>query len=396
MAGQAADPAGLSREAVTRAALELLDAVGVDGLSMRAVAESLGVKAASLYWHLRDKEQLMELVAGAVLDRVDVPVGTGAWRPQLEAACAELAAFLRQRPAAATVVLRCLPTVQRSRLVRDLARILAAAGLEHAESAAFALVVEATAAALIAAGTVVRPSPGAPMTLAIDSGSWRVAVRAAPAGTVEAATSVGGGGAATVDVRPGGVVVVRNRRGGNRGAVELSPEYAWHVKVNGGTWNTVLDLSGLRVTGVEMDSGGGNITCTLPSPAGVVPIKVNSGIVGVTLRRPPRAAVHATVSSGSVKVRLDGTVIRGVTSDVQWETPGGSGSDDRYELTVFSGCVRVSMDASAPVTTVENPPSASAGSGQGATVAMDDGVGLVLDGIERRLAAAAPRSVEPR
>ncbi len=54
------EASGLSRSAVIQAALDLLDSAGVEGLSMRAVADRLGVKAASLYWHLRDKEQLLE------------------------------------------------------------------------------------------------------------------------------------------------------------------------------------------------------------------------------------------------------------------------------------------------------------------------------------------------
>ncbi len=147
-----------------------------------------------------------------------------------------------------------------------------------------------------------------------------------------------------MELREGGVVLVRNRRGGNRGGVELSREHPWAVKVHGGTWNSVLDLTGLRVTGVELDSGAGNVTCTLPAPVGIVPLRVNSGIVGVTLRRPRGAAVHAVVSSGSAKVRLDDRAIRAVTADVQWDTPGALDNPDRYELIVSSGCVRVTLD----------------------------------------------------
>jgi TetR/AcrR family transcriptional regulator, tetracycline repressor protein len=380
MARQETEASGLSRDAVIQASLDLLDAVGVTGLSMRAVAERLGVKAASLYWHLRDKEQLLESVAGAVLDRVEVPVSPPGWRPQVAAACEQLTTLLTAHRAAADVVIGSLPAVQRSRLVRELGRTLAAAGVDHPEAAAFALVVAAAASASVTPKATARPRQGSLMTLAIDSGSWRVQVRAAAAGSVAAATSVGGGGAPSVDVRPGGLVLVRNRRGGNGGGVELSPEYTWYIKVHGGTWNTALDLSGLRISGIELDSGAANVSCTLPAPAGIVPIRVNSGLVGVTLRRPRDAAVHATVSSGSVKVRFDERPIRAVTSDVHWDTPGALGSDDRYDLTVHSGCVRVTMDASAPDVSAPQGRSAPPVSG------FDQGVGLILDGIEKRLA----------
>ena len=147
----------------------------------------------------------------------------------------------------------------------------------------------------------------------------------------------------------------------------------------------MLDLGGLRISGLELDSGGGNVTCTLPAPAGVVPIRVNSGIVGVTFHRPRNAEVHATVCSGSVKVRLDDRPIRSMATDVQWDTPGALRSDDRYDLTVYSGCVRVSMDASAPA--APPPPRAAAphDTEDAPTVRADQGVALLLDGIEKRL-----------
>jgi AcrR family transcriptional regulator len=389
VAPEETETAGLNREAVIQAALVMLDEVGVDGLSMRALADRLGVKAASLYWHLRDKDQLLELVAESVLDRVSVPISPPSWRSQAGAACDELGQLLREHRAAATVVLTYLTVAQRSRLTRDLARILAAAGLEEPESAAFALVVEAAASAFTTPPPTGRGPGERAMTLAIDSGSWRVLVRAAAPGTADIATSAGGGGAASVEVRPDNLVLVKNRRGGDHGAVELSPDYTWYFKVHGGTWNVSLDLTGLRVSGVELDSGTGNVSCTLPAPVGVVPIRVNSGIVGVTLHRPRDAAVRATVSSGSVKVRLDDKPIRAMASDVNWETPGATRSNDRYELNVYSGCVRVTMDASAPRgTQAPSPPPASDG-GDVPRWRADQGVSLILDGIEQRLGAGA-------
>ncbi len=387
MARQETEVSGLNREAVVQTALAMLDTVGLDGLSMRALADRLEVKAASLYWHLRDKDQLLELVAEAVLDRVTVPISPPSWRAQVIAACGELAQFLGEHRAAATVVLNCLPVVQRSRLGRDLARILAAEGLQAPESAAFALVAEAAASAFLMPYPTVRHRGGDVMTLAVDSGSWRVMVRAATPGGADLATSVGGGGAASVEMRPDNLVLVKNRRGGNHGAVELNPDYTWYFKIHGGTWNTVLDLSRLSISGIELDSGAGNVTCTLPAPSGVVPIRVNSGIVGVTMHRPPTAAVHAVVSSGSVKVRLDDKPIRTVKSDVQWDTPGAPRSPDRYDLTIYSGCVRVTMDADAPAAP-EVAQRAPHGARDVPVPPAGEGVSLILDGIEKRLSTS--------
>ncbi|MBV9100938.1 MAG: TetR family transcriptional regulator [Candidatus Dormibacteraeota bacterium] len=380
---QPPDASRLSREAVIDAALALLETAGVEGLSMRALADRLDIKPASLYWHLRDKGQLVELLAGAVLDSVEVPAGPS-WRARIAAACDALTERLATRPASADVVLACLPAVPRSRLSREIASVLSAAGAEAPEAAANALVIAAVGVGRLGPGPN-PPSPKEAVTLAIDSGSWKVQVRAAAAGTVDLATSTGGGGAPSLDVRPDGEVVVRNRRGGYRGAVELSPERTWRIKVHGGTWNTSLDLRGLRISEIELDSGAGNVSCTLPPPFGAVPIKVNSGIVGVTLHRPRGAAARATVSTGSVRVRLDARNMRSTGADAHWESPGASRSENRYELSVYSGCVKVSLDDSAP----EHPrPLPQDDSAPRDTAAPPGGqaVSLMLDGIERRLA----------
>jgi AcrR family transcriptional regulator len=49
---------GLTRERLVGAALELVNEGGLDALSMRALADRLDVKAASLYWHVRDRREL--------------------------------------------------------------------------------------------------------------------------------------------------------------------------------------------------------------------------------------------------------------------------------------------------------------------------------------------------
>lgn len=51
---------GLTRQVVVDAALAVLDERGLDGLTVRAVAERLDVKAPALYWHVRDKQELLD------------------------------------------------------------------------------------------------------------------------------------------------------------------------------------------------------------------------------------------------------------------------------------------------------------------------------------------------
>lgn len=57
----------LSLERIVATAVELLDAQGVDGLSMRRLADRLGAGAMSLYWHVGNKEAVFDLALDSVL-----------------------------------------------------------------------------------------------------------------------------------------------------------------------------------------------------------------------------------------------------------------------------------------------------------------------------------------
>lgn len=59
----------LQRETVIAAALNLLNEVGMDGLTTRRLAEALGVQQPTLYWHFKSKRDLLDALAKAMLDQ---------------------------------------------------------------------------------------------------------------------------------------------------------------------------------------------------------------------------------------------------------------------------------------------------------------------------------------
>ncbi|MFF4251331.1 TetR/AcrR family transcriptional regulator [Streptomyces sp. NPDC001663] len=72
--------APLDRKRVADTALKLLNEVGLEGLTLRAIAKELDVKAPALYWHFKDKQALLDematemyrrMVASAALDPAD-------------------------------------------------------------------------------------------------------------------------------------------------------------------------------------------------------------------------------------------------------------------------------------------------------------------------------------
>jgi len=59
----------VTRDEIVAAALALLDEAGLDGLTLRRLADRLGIRAPTLYWHVRDKRELLDLVASAIMDQ---------------------------------------------------------------------------------------------------------------------------------------------------------------------------------------------------------------------------------------------------------------------------------------------------------------------------------------
>jgi TetR/AcrR family tetracycline transcriptional repressor len=57
----------LDRSILIDAGLKLLDEVGLEGLTLRRLAASLGVQAPALYWHFKNKQELLDQMATAVL-----------------------------------------------------------------------------------------------------------------------------------------------------------------------------------------------------------------------------------------------------------------------------------------------------------------------------------------
>src|SRR4029077_18697876 len=71
----------LSRAAIVREAIAILDAEGIEALSMRKLGARLNAGATSLYRHVASKDELMELALDAVAAEIAVPAIEGkGWR----------------------------------------------------------------------------------------------------------------------------------------------------------------------------------------------------------------------------------------------------------------------------------------------------------------------------
>jgi TetR/AcrR family transcriptional regulator, tetracycline repressor protein len=126
----------LDRKQVVQAALALLDEVGLDALTMRTLAERLGVKAASLYRHVRDKQDLLALLADEISGEIAIAADGRPWREQLvDAAWRYRRGLLVHRDAARLLASTPPAGPKRLRSIESLLDLLLASGLSDADAA---------------------------------------------------------------------------------------------------------------------------------------------------------------------------------------------------------------------------------------------------------------------
>ncbi len=115
----------LSRNAICEAALRIIDTDGLDAVSMRGLASDLGVKAGSLYYHFRSKEELLAEVAELLYQETGPLPSDGDWKDQVCAIFLQLADVVELHPQAAPLL---IGNLVRSRSAQERARALLTAG----------------------------------------------------------------------------------------------------------------------------------------------------------------------------------------------------------------------------------------------------------------------------
>jgi len=124
----------LSRERIVTTAVELLDAQGIEGLTMRRLADRLGSGVMSLYWHVDKKEDVFDLALDSVLEYCPPPQMAAAqdWRGEAVHMLEDWRASMLRHPwSAALLPRRVLGPNILSRLER-LSQILSRAGVPDA------------------------------------------------------------------------------------------------------------------------------------------------------------------------------------------------------------------------------------------------------------------------
>ncbi|TKG72799.1 TetR/AcrR family transcriptional regulator [Prauserella endophytica] len=127
----------LSRRAVAGAAVALADAEGLDAVTIRRLAKDLGVTPMALYWHFRNKDELLDGIVELLYDEIDLPgvEASAPWPRQLSTLLESIVTVLRAHPATAPLLATRNVTSESSlRTIETALDILGRGGFSPAEA----------------------------------------------------------------------------------------------------------------------------------------------------------------------------------------------------------------------------------------------------------------------
>lgn len=96
--------APLTRERIVEAAVALLDEHGIDGLTMRRLAQHLTVTPTALYWHVKTKDDVLDLAVDQIFGEVLLPPAADDWRDDVRALACRWRAIMLRHPWAPSLI----------------------------------------------------------------------------------------------------------------------------------------------------------------------------------------------------------------------------------------------------------------------------------------------------
>ena len=160
----AANRVTLTPQTVVEGALALADSEGLEAVTIRRLAEELGVTPMALYWHFRSKDELLDGVAASIFEEIDLSVDASArWQEQLRALLGSMVSVLRaHRSTAILLSTRTVSSEGSLRATEVALDILGRGGFSPAEATQIARHALSTVTNLVSGepGVVAREEPG--------------------------------------------------------------------------------------------------------------------------------------------------------------------------------------------------------------------------------------------
>lgn len=124
-------PPVISRDKVAAATLDILDAEGIEAVSIERIAREVGVKGPTLYHHFSDKAEILSEVARMVLGNLEVDPAITDWQEWMIEMARTFYRRLQAHPNAIAVLIESLPETEALLGLEHAARLLTEAGIDQ-------------------------------------------------------------------------------------------------------------------------------------------------------------------------------------------------------------------------------------------------------------------------
>lgn len=104
---------------IVGAARTLLNQDGLHAFTTRRLAQSLGIRSASLYWHVRDKGELLQLLAESICQSISLPSRNLPWDERLHTICHDYRRAMREIRDGAEIMMMTAPTTPKRLAIID-------------------------------------------------------------------------------------------------------------------------------------------------------------------------------------------------------------------------------------------------------------------------------------
>ncbi len=141
----------LNRAAIVARALDIADTEGLDAITVRRISREFGVTPMALYWHVKDKDELLDAMGDALFDGTDTAADPALdWPDQLCALVTALVAALRRHPGSVQLAFRrVLANDAGRRLSEHVFEVLRGAGFDVRQTADIGVYLLRTAVMLV-------------------------------------------------------------------------------------------------------------------------------------------------------------------------------------------------------------------------------------------------------
>lgn len=185
-------------------------------------------------------------------------------------------------------------------------------------------------------------------SLAVLSGAASVTVSAAamPGRLVRAWTPAGSSIRAQLVQADGRVQVFLTGTGQNGPDavwIQVSSAVTWQFQFSGGASQTVVDMAGGKVSGVDVTAGSSVIDLTMPRPYRTVTITLAGGASQVSLTVPAGIPTRLRLYGGASVATLAGSTYHGLSGGTTLASAGWASAVNRYDVQAPAGVSMISV-----------------------------------------------------